>query len=103
MGRQREARVDRTVSREYGGNSAFQDKVTVNMILELFGGLHGGAGPTLPHEPFGPADKLGGGGYGTSRAGTGAAPQSDESRGMGASHGEDGVGEVPVIGKGRAT
>ena len=66
------------------------------MILELFGGLHGGAGPTLPHEPFGPADKLGGGGNGTSRAGTSAAPQSEESRGM------DRVGEVPVVGKGRS-
>ena len=29
-------------------------------------------------------------------------PQSDESRGMGASHDEDRVGEVPVVGKGRA-
>ena len=38
-------------------------------------------------------------------AGTGrrsAAPQSDESRGMDASHDEDRVGEVPVVGKGRA-
>jgi hypothetical protein len=50
----------------------------------------------------GPADKLGGGGNGTSRAGTSVAPQSDESRGIGANHDEDRVGEVPVVGKGRA-
>ena len=67
----------------------------VNKIRELFSRLHGGASPTHPHELFGLADKLGGGGYGTSRAGTEAFPQSVESRGMGASHGEDGVGEVP--------
>ena len=47
-----------------GGNRVFQDEVLVDEILELFGGLHGGPGPALPHKPLGPADELGGSGDG---------------------------------------
>ena len=80
----------------------FQEEVPVDEILKLLSGLHEGAGPTLTHKPVGPADTLDGGRYGTSRAGPGAAAQGDKSRGMGAGHGKDGVGEALVVGKGRS-
>ena len=79
----------------------FKDEVPIDEVLELFGGLHGGPGPALPYKPLGPADKLGGSGDGTSRAGSGSAALGDKRGGVGPSHGEDGIRKATVVGKGR--
>jgi hypothetical protein len=81
--------------------SVFKDEVPVDEVLELFGGLHGGPGPALPYKPLGSADKLGGSGDGTSRAGSGSAVLGDKRGGVGPSQGEDGIRKATVIGKGR--
>ena len=67
----------------------------------MFGGLHGGPGPALPHKLLGPADKLGGSGDGTSRAGSGSAALGNKRGGVGPSHGGDGIRKATVGGKGK--
>ncbi len=69
--------------------------------MELFGGLHSGPGPALPHKPLGSADTLGGSGDGTSRAGSESAALGDKRGGVGPSHGEDRIRKATVVGKGR--
>ena len=56
-GRAGPSEYDEVVVRGTTTDDAFQDEDAVNKILELFGGLHGGAGPTLAHKSFIPAEK----------------------------------------------
>jgi hypothetical protein len=85
------------IGRSERRKSSLSDYIAVDEVLQLFGGLHGGAGPTLPKETLHPANELGFGRGGTARVGRGASACSNKDMREGPSGGENGGGKFVVI------
>ena len=87
------------IGRSERRKSGLSDEIAVDEVLQLFGGLHGGAGPTLSQETLRPANELGFGRCGTARVGRRPGACSDEDMREGPSGGENGGGKSAVIGE----